>query len=466
MQLQFWGAARTVTGSMHLVEVNGHRLLLDCGMVQGRGSFERNRDIPFDAASIDAVVLSHAHIDHSGNLPTLVRAGFQGSIYCTAATRHLCAYMLLDSAKIQENDVTWVNKHRARRGQRLYEPLYTKRDAMATLPLFVSVGYEKSFQPVPGVEVHFRDAGHILGSAIVVLDMEEKGRKERLLFSGDLGRKGMAILRDPEAAEGVDFLITESTYGDRLHEEKGQALGILEEAARNTYERKGQLLVPAFAVGRTQEVVYRLNQLWEDGDLPPIDVYVDSPLAVNVTDIFRVHPECYDEEMQEAILEESDHDPLGFRNLRYIRSVESSKRLNTLQEPAVIISASGMCSGGRIMHHLKNHIDDPQTTLLFVGYQAQGTLGRRILDGAEEVEIYGDPYPVKARVRRAESYSAHADRDELLGWAREVRDAGDLKKVFVVHGEDESSDALAETMRQEGIGREVTVPSKGQTIPL
>jgi metallo-beta-lactamase family protein len=466
MQLQFWGAARTVTGSMHLLEVGGKRVLLDCGMYQGRKSFERNRDLPFDPASIDAVVLSHAHMDHSGNLPTLVRAGFKGRIYATAATRHLCAYMLLDSAKIQENDVLFINKHRARRGQRPYVPLYTRRDAMETLPLFVSVGYDKTFEAVPGIRATFRDAGHILGSAIVVLDLEEAGKKKRLVFSGDLGRDDAPILRDPETADGAALVIMESTYGNRVHEGRDQALENLQEAARKTYDEKGQLIIPAFAVGRTQEVVYRFNQLWEEGQLAPIDVYVDSPLAVNVTDIFRLHPECYDEEMQEAVLKESDHDPLGFRNLTYVRSIEASKRLNNLRDPAIIVSASGMCEGGRVMHHLRNHIDDPGTTILFVGYQAQGTLGRRLVDGAEQIEIHGKEVQVRAKIERAESYSAHADRNELLKWTGEVSAKGDLESVFLVHGEDESLDALAATVRDQGMAKKVQVPSRGETIEI
>jgi metallo-beta-lactamase family protein len=286
-----------------------------------------------------------------------------------------------------------------------------------------------------------------------------------LLFSGDLGRKGLPILRDPEIVEDVDFLLMESTYGNRVHEGVDEARSVLLKAARDTCDRKGKLIIPAFSVGRTQEVVYRLNQLWEEGELPPIDVFVDSPLAVNITDVFRLHPECYDEEMREALLTESDHDPLGFRNLRYVRSVDGSKRLNTLEDPFAVISASGMCEAGRILHHLRNSIEDPATTILFTGYQAPGTRGRRLLDGEDTVEIFGKNHKVAARVRRAESYSAHADREELLWWAGRIRKEGDLKRVLLVHGEEEALVALAEGLRDSGIP-DVAIPLRGHVIEL
>lgn len=467
MQIQFWGAARTVTGSMHLLEVNGHKLLLDCGLYQGRRkeAFELNRNLPFDAREIDAVILSHAHIDHSGNLPSLVKSGFTGTIYATSATRDLDAYMLLDSAHIQESDVAYVNKRRARQGKRLFEPLYTRRDATDTLTHFATVEYRRPFEPVPGVQAHFRDAGHILGSAIVVLDIDEEERRSRLVFSGDLGRKGLPILRDPQTAEGVDYLIMESTYGDRLHESTGEAKETLRRAAQEVYDRRSKLIIPSFAVGRTQEIVYGLDQLWEEKRLPPIDVFVDSPLAVNVTEVFRLHPECYNEEMLDAMLNESDRDPLGFRHLRYIRGVEDSKRLNELQTPAIIISASGMCEAGRILHHLKNNIEDPRTILLFVGYQAEHTLGRKLLDGQDPVPIFGEEFRVRAQIRRADGYSAHADRDDLLNWAARIQAQGDLKRVFLVHGEEEGTLTLAEGLRDQGIPQ-VEVPERGQIFEL
>jgi metallo-beta-lactamase family protein len=452
---------------MHLLSLNGGQVLLDCGLYQGRRkeAFERNRSLPFDARDIDAVVLSHAHIDHSGNLPSLVKNGFSGPIYATSATRDLAASMLLDSAHIQESDVAYVNKRRARQGKVLFEPLYTRQDASNTLTHFTSVEYERPFEPLPGLQVHFRDAGHILGSALVVLDVDEAGRRFRLVFSGDIGRKGLPILRDPQAAEDADYVIMESTYGNRMHASTGEAKEMLRQAVQETYERRGKLLIPAFAVGRTQELAYRLNQLWEAGQLPPIDVFVDSPLAVNLTEAFRLHPEVYDEEMRAAKLNEVDRDPLGFKRLRYIRSVEDSKRLNDLETPAVIISASGMCEAGRILHHLKNNIENPRTTVLFVSYQAEHTLGRKLLDGQDPVPILGGEYRVRAQVKRADGYSAHADRAELLSWAARVQAEGDLKRVFLVHGEEESMLALAEGLRGQGIAQ-VEMPERGQVFEL
>jgi metallo-beta-lactamase family protein len=467
MQIQFWGAAGCVTGSMHLLSVNGHNLLLDCGLYQGKRkeAFERNRNLPFDPGEINAVILSHAHIDHSGNLPSLVKSGFSGTIYATSATRDLDAYMLLDSAHIQENDVAYVNKRRAKQGKRLFEPLYTRREAMDTLMHFSTVEYGRPFEPVPGVQVHFRDAGHILGSAIVVIDADENGRKRRLVFSGDLGRKGLPILRDPSVAEDVDFVIMESTYGNRFHASTGEAKEMLRQAAQEVYDRHGKLIIPSFALGRTQELAYRLNQLWEEDQLPPIDAFVDSPLAVNVTEVFRLHPECYNEEMLDAMLTETDRDPLGFRHLRYNRDVEGSKRLNELKTPAIIISASGMCEAGRILHHLKHNIDDSRSTVLFVGYQAEHTLGRKILEGQDPVPIFGEEYPVRAQVKRAEGYSAHADRTELLDWAARVASQSDLKRVFLVHGEEEGLTALADGLREQGVPQ-VDIPERGQAFEL
>ncbi len=467
MRIQFWGAARTVTGSMHLLEVNGHRLLLDCGLYQGKRkeAFERNRTLPFDARQIDAVILSHAHIDHSGNLPSLVKAGFTGPIYSTSATRDLDAYMLLDSAHIQESDVAYVNKRRSRQGKNLFEPLYTRQDAMDTLAHFTTVEYNRLFEPVPGVQVHFRDAGHILGSAIVVIDVDEKRRQARLVFSGDIGRNGLPILGDPQVAEHVDYVIMESTYGNRLHESTGEARETLRQAAQEAYDRRGKLIIPAFAVGRTQELVYGLNQLWEEGKLPPIQAFVDSPLAVNVTEVFRLHPECYDAEAREALLAEDDRNPLSYKHLRYIRDVEDSMRLNEMQEPAIIISASGMAEAGRILHHLKHHVGEPNSMVMFVGYQAENTLGRKLLDGQNPVPILGEDYPVRARVRKAEGYSAHADRSELLGWVGRIQSQGDLKRVFLVHGEEEGLTALAGGLREQAVPQ-VDIPERGQVFEL
>jgi metallo-beta-lactamase family protein len=467
MRVQFWGAAGTVTGSMHLLEVNGRKILLDCGLYQGRRkeAFERNRNLPFAPSEIDAVVLSHAHIDHSGNLPSLVRAGFSGPIYSTSATRDLCAYMLIDSAHLQENDVKYVNKRRRKQGKKPFEPLYTKEDAMKTLKSFHSIDYDRSFEPLPGVTVTFRDAGHILGSAIVMVEANEKGRTSRLVFSGDVGRKGLPILRDPRAFEGADYVIMESTYGDRMHESSGNAKELLRRNVAEVLEAGGVLLIPAFAVGRTQEIVYRLNQLWEARELPPIDVFVDSPLAVNATEVFRVHPECYDEEYLEMMVSEKDQDPLCFDRLKYVRSTDGSRALNTRDEPAVIISASGMCEGGRILHHLKHHATRPESILLFVSFQAEHTLGRKIMNGKNPVRIYGEEYEMVARIRRAEGYSAHADRAGLLRWASRVQEIGDVKQIFLVHGESDGLSALAAGLEEAGAA-DVRIPERGEKFDL
>ncbi len=467
MKLQFWGAARTVTGSMHLLEVTGAKILLDCGLYQGKRklSYERNLHFPFDPSDIDALVLSHAHIDHSGNIPNLVRQGFKGNIYATHATRDLCAAMLEDSARIQEQDIEFLNKKRRRKGEPPLEPLYTVQDALDTLPYFVSVSYGRPMLIAPGVKLTFYDAGHILGSAIVVLDIEEKGRKPvRLVFSGDLGRPGLAIIRDPEFIDAADYLIIESTYGNRFHETFEDATEKLREISIRAYQHRGRILVPSFAVGRTQELVYRLNKLRKDKDIPEFPIYVDSPLAVNVTEVFRLHPECYDKELRDFMAANDHRSPFGFHLLRYVRSVEDSKALNFAPDPIMIIAASGMCEGGRILHHLKQRISDPHTTILFVGYQAENTLGRRIVDGVSPVRIFGELYEVRARVERIEGYSAHADRNDLLEWVNHF-DRRRLKRIFVVHGEQEGYTMMASGLKQMGF-RDVVIPDRGDAFEL
>ncbi len=464
MQLTIWGAARTVTGSMHLLEINGHRILLDCGLFQGprQLTYERNLTFPFDPASIDVVVLSHAHIDHSGNLPNLVKQGFDGSIWCTPATRDLCVAMLQDSGHIQEQDASYVNKKRGREGLPPIVPLYTRLDAVQAVRKFVSIDYGRDFPVVPGVTARFLDAGHILGSAITVLTIVEGVQQRRLVFSGDVGRHGMAILRDPEVVEETDFLIMESTYGNRRHETREQAQQVLRRVVNETHRRRGKVIIPSFAVGRTQELVYALQQLSTAQKIPSLNVYVDSPLAVNVTEVFRSHPECYDAEMLELI--EKRTDPFGFRKLSYVRDVEDSKALNYLRESAVIISASGMCESGRILHHLKNNIEEPDNTILFSGFQAENTLGRRILDGNRRVRIFGEEYDVRAKVEKIEGYSAHADCDELLAWLRYC-DAKRLQQIFLVHGETDAAEALGGLLYRAGYSQ-VTIPERGQVFTL
>ncbi len=465
MKITFLGAAQTVTGSMHLIEAGGARVLLDCGLFQGRRqeSFDRNHNLPFDARTLDAMILSHAHIDHSGNIPNLVASGYQGRIYATRATRDLCSAMLLDSGHIQESDVTYVNKKRRRKGLSPVEPLYTVAQARASLKHLFSVDYHQPFDVAPGVQATFYDAGHILGSAITVLDVQQDGRSYRVCFSGDLGRHHLPVLRDPEAVRDVDYLMIESTYGDRLHGTVEQGADQLAAAVRQTYDRGGKVIIPAFAVGRTQDIVYDLHKIIESGRLPEIRVYVDSPLAINVTKIFRLHPECYDQEMKQLLARKDD--PFGFHRLQYTRSSEESKTLNRLEGPAVIISASGMCEGGRILHHLKNHIGDARNTVLFVGFQAPNTLGRKIVDGMKKVPILGGQYEVRAEIRTIDGYSAHADRNELLNYVQKVAGASQMKRVFCVHGDPEACQALAEGIRGLGI-RDALVPEHGQEVDL
>lgn len=441
---------------MFLLEVNDRRILLECGMFQGRRgeSIERNRNFPFDPASVDAVILSHAHIDHTGNLPNLVRQGFQGSIFCTFATRDLASIMLQDSAHIQKYDAQYVSKKRKKKGLPPVEPLYNDVDAEMAMRQFVAVGYDRPLLVADGVTVTFVDAGHILGSAQVVLDVREGGRKYRYLFSGDVGRGDHEILRDPQPVENVDFLQIESTYGNRLHTPKEGAMEEVLQLVTRTLDISGKVIIPAFSVGRTQAIVYTLHQLTLDGKLPRIPIYVDSPLSVNATEVFRLHPECFNESIYEFLREKAN--PFGMENLTYIRQVEKSMELNELKTPGIIISSSGMCEGGRIRHHLKNNIGDPKNLILFIGFCAEHTLGAQILSGKEEVNIFGEPYKLRAKVARIDSFSGHADKAELSRYVQNL--TGDIKKIFVCHGEEESSMAFGETLRELKPKAEVCVP--------
>ncbi len=464
MKLEFWGAAQTVTGSMHLVRANGSTILLDCGLFQGKRSeaYDRNKQLPFDPAAIDVCVLSHAHIDHSGNLPTLVKNGFQGRIFCTSATRDLCSTMLSDSANIQTSDVEYVNKHRQRDGLPPFKPLYTLTDVLATLRHFVSLEYGNGMDIAPGVRLVFHDAGHILGSSIVELLIKERRAQKRLVFTGDVGRRGLPILRDPQFVENANALIIEGTYGGRFHGEFQESHAKLADLVNQAYTRGGVVLIPAFAVGRTQELVYNLHQSFEAGDLHPVSIYVDSPLATNVTEIFRLHPECYDEEITDFMYSTDHHDPFGFERLRYTRNVEESKQLNGLTEAAVIVSASGMCEAGRIQHHLKNRLEDPNTTILFVGYQAENTLGRKLLDGERHVRVFGEEHAVRARIERLEGYSAHADHNGLVEYARRTGRPG---HTFIVHADPQAAQALREGLRGIGLSN-IAIPKRGNVFEV
>jgi metallo-beta-lactamase family protein len=464
MRITFWGAARAVTGSRHLLEVRGAQYLLDCGLVQGRREEAEaaNRYLPFDAAQIAAVVLSHAHIDHSGNLPTLVKHGFAGPIHATRATVGLLTPMLRDSAHIQERDVEFVNKRHSRQGKPLKAPLYTLADAERTLPRLTPQSYGDEFTVGPGVRAHFRDAGHILGSALTVLDLEEGGRRLRLGFTGDLGRAHLPIIRDPETLPDLDALIIESTYGDRVHEESALIPAIMEEILKRAHAQGSKILIPAFAVGRAQEIVMVLNELFNAGRVPEMPVYIDSPLAVDVTQVFRAHPECFDEETL-ALLHAPEGDPFGFKRMHYVRDVQESIALNSRPGPMIVIAASGMCEAGRILHHLRNNIDNPNTLILIVGYQAEQTLGRRLVENADEVRIFGEVHRRRAQVRVLDAFSAHADRDELLAWVRRLERKP--RRVYVVHGEEEPALHFADLLKDEGCG-EISVPRAGESFVL
>lgn len=468
MRLTFYGATQEVTGSMHLVEVNGKRILLECGLYQGprAETYTRNLHFPFDVASLDAVIISHAHIDHVGNLPNLVKQGYRGSVWATAATRNLATYMLMDSAYIQENDVEYVNKKRKRDGEPPIEPIYTRADAQAALEQFVSIGLDRPVLVADGVELTFYNAGHILGAAHVALMINDRetGKQTRLVFSGDIGREESAILRDLEPVGDADVVIMESTYGDRLHEEVGKAQRSLRNVINATSRRTGKVIIPAFAVGRTQEIVYALNQLDANGDIPRVPVYVDSPLAVNATDVFRMHPEAWNDEVRDFLLEDNRKSPFDYPQVEYIREARRSKQLNAMPGPAIIISASGMAESGRILHHLKNNIEYDQNTILLVSFMAEGTLGRRIKDGDKKVNIFGAPFDVRADVVSIEGYSAHADQRELLHWANQF-DRARLKQLFLVHGEPGPMRVFTGKLREAGIGP-VEMPTRGQSFEI
>jgi metallo-beta-lactamase family protein len=462
MTLQFLGAAQTVTGSMHLLTVNGVRVLLDCGLYQGKRAeaFERNRTLPFDASTINAVVLSHAHIDHAGNLPNLVRNGFRGTIFATSATRDLCGVMLFDSAYLQERDAEYVNKQHAKRKEPAIEPIYTSEDVEQTMTHMVGVRYRQKIEIAEGVSITFFDAGHVLGSAVTLIEVRENGKTTTIGFSGDLGRKNMPILKDPEPIGDVDIWISESTYGGWVHEPISGMEDRLLSVVQRTIDRHGKVIVPAFSVGKTQELLYVLFTLNDSGRLPAIPIFVDSPLSVNTTEVFRTHPECFDKETLKYIL--ANEDPFGFGRLKFVKSVDESKKLNDINEPCIIIASSGMCEAGRILHHLANNIQNPLNTVLVVGFMAEHTLGRRIVERQPQLKILGDLYSLKSEVAILNAFSAHAGQDELLNYAQTM-DKAKLKNVFLVHGEPAQAQVLSGKLSEAGFGN-ISIPARGDKV--
>jgi metallo-beta-lactamase family protein len=467
MKITFHGAARTVTGSQHLLEINGKKIMLDCGLFQGKRkeAFERNRTEFCRGKEIDTLILSHAHIDHSGRIPCLVKNGFRGDIICTSATRDLCAVMLMDSAFIQEKDVEFVNKRRQKNRQMPFEPLYTEEDVARSMKQFVGLNYNRRHQLFPGVHLTLVDAGHMLGSAHVILDIDdqETGKTRRLVFSGDIGRSGIPIISDPvPLTAGADILIMESTYGNRTHPPYLETESELERIVNQTVQRGGTLLIPAFAVGRTQQLVYSLHKLHSSGAIPELPIFVDSPLATRTTDIFKLHPEVYDAEIRDFILAGDDKNPFGFDTLQYTQSVEQSKALNERKGPMVIISASGMMEGGRILHHLRSRIEDPRNTILITGWQAPNTLGRRMVEKEPMVRIFGDEFQMRAQVEVQTGFSGHADHDGLMNFVRVMEKRPD--QTFIVHGEEEASQNLAHDLRTELGLENVVIPESLQSF--
>ncbi len=460
MKIQFIGAAQAVTGSMHLIETNKKKFLLDCGMYQGKRklAYEINKNFEyFDPGEIDFLILSHAHIDHSGNLPNLVRNGFKGNIYSTFATRDLATIMLRDSAHIQEKDVEYVNKKRKKKGQNPFEPLYTEKDAEQTLKQFVGLNYHREYQIEDGIRLTFFDAGHILGSAVTYLKINENGKVIYLGFSGDLGRPNLPILKDPEKIPDVDLFICESTYGGRVHDNPENTEEHLVKVINQAIKNKSKIIVPAFSVGRTQELVYWLNNIFEKKKTPKIPIFVDSPLSVNATEVFKLHPECFDFETAQYLVKAKD--PFGFSNLTYIKDVEDSKKLNAVEGPCMIIASSGMAEAGRVLHHLKNSIENSNNIVLIVGYAAENTLARKIIDREPTVKIFGEEFKLNADVIVLESLSAHADANELLEYCDRF-DKSRLQNIFLVHGEIDQQ-KIFQNKLEEAKFKEVIIPERG-----
>lgn len=466
MKIEFLGAAKEVTGSKHLITTNkGKKILLDCGMFQGKGleTDQLNRDLGFEPSEIDYLLLSHPHIDHSGLIPYIIKLGFKGSIFCTPATRDLCSIMLADSGYIQEQDTYTFNKKRRRQGLSEVEPIYTMSDAQEAMQYFISIPYERDFLIDPDIKIRFTDNGHILGSATVNIKIIENKKEVKIAFSGDVGRYSKRILKSPQAFPQADYIILESTYGDKLHTDiTTSEQELLDAVVHTCCKKKGKLIIPSFAIGRAQEVIYALDRLERKKLLPDIDVYVDSPLSINATNIMRLHTECFNDEIKEYM--KTDKDPFGFERLHYVRSAEESKALNSIHRPMIIISSSGMMEAGRVKHHIANNVEDRRTTILAVGYCAPTTLGAKILRGDKIISIFGNKYKVKAEVRRIESYSAHADYNEMLQYLS-CQNKKKIKKIFLVHGEEETQETFSGILKKNGYNN-IYIPSKKEAITL
>lgn len=466
MKIKFLGAAREVTGSKHLIVTNsGKKILFDCGMFQGKGAETDllNRKLGFNPQEIDHIILSHAHIDHSGLIPYIYKLGFRGSVICTSATRDLCAIMLADSGHIHESDIKWINKRRTKKGLPPLEPIYTEREARACMELFIGVPYNRKFNIDNNLRVKFTNTGHMLGSSVVSLEVTEQGKTTRIGYTGDIGRPVNRILKKPHPFPHCDYLITEGTYGNRLHPKMEEAENeLLNVLAKTCIEKQGKLIIPSFAIGRTQEVVYSLNNFFNEGKLPKVNIYVDSPLAVNATTVFKMYLDNLNENVQDVM--QTDPDPFGFSQLFYITDAADSKRLNDYKQPCVIISASGMMEAGRIKHHVANNISDPKNTILAVGYCSPLTLGAKILRGDEKVTIFGEEHEVKADVERIEAFSGHGDYEEMLQYL-ECQDKTKIRKVFLVHGESEALEFYKGKMEEKGF-QSVVIPNPGEEFKL
>ena len=464
VKIKFCGGVRVVTGSMHLISTPNSKILIDCGLFQGRRDefYNINTKFLFNPKELKHLILSHAHIDHSGNIPNLIKQGFGGRVYTTLATADLCQAMLPDSGHIQEEDIKYVNKINRRKHRPERSPLYTRKDAEDSLQYFSGIEYNRNTPVTDDIQCCFYEAGHILGSSVVVLEIKTALDKPplRLAYAVDLGRKDLPILKDPQVPEDIDYLIIESTYGDRLHEDMEEVKGKLADAINRTVARRGKVIIPSFAMERTQEVVYFINQLLSEGLIPDLPIFVDSPLAINVTEIFGRHPECFDKEMMDQMLK--GQNPFGFGRINYTRDVEKSKKLHSDPRPMIIISASGMCENGRILHHLKNNIEDPKNSILIVGFMAQNTLGRKLVAREPVVKIFGEEYQLRAEIVKLNAFSAHADKDEILEYVSGFNEK--LKKIFIVHGEEEQSKVLGERLNSKGFNS--CLPQLGEEIEL